>query len=140
MPAGLLEQISYAATDDGDMMSLITLVRKGVRYPAFEAIVNRGPFSLDEWSQYLHLSERTMQRYKKEKKTFEPLQSEKILKIVLLHRKGEEVFGDKESFHTWLGSRNVALGGMTPKELLDSDFGIEWLRDSLTRIEQGVLA
>lgn len=135
-----MENMSYSSVDDKDVLVLIDLVRKGVKYPAFQNIASKSPFTIDEWSQFLHISNRTMQRYRKEKKTFEPLQSEKIVKITLLYKKGIEVFGDKESFDTWLSTRNVALGGILPKSLLDNNFGIDMLKDALTRIEYGVLA
>lgn len=135
-----IENFNYSSVDDKDVLLLIDLVRKGVKYPAFQTIASKSPFSIDEWSQFLHLSNRTMQRYRKEKKTFDPLQSEKILKITMLYKKGIEVFGDKDAFDTWLSTRNVALGGIQPKSLLDSSFGIDLLKDALTRIEYGVLA
>ena len=88
----------------------------------------------------MHLSERSMQRYKAEKKTFDPIHSEKILEIAFLYQRGVEVFGHSENFHTWLNTKSVALGGVPPQELMDTTFGINLLNDELTRIEHGVLA
>ena len=50
------------------------------------------------------------------------------------------MFGNKDYFNTWLNSVNLALGSLKPKQLLDSYFGIELIKDELTRIEHGVLA
>jgi putative toxin-antitoxin system antitoxin component (TIGR02293 family) len=97
-------------------------------------------FSLSEWSKILHISERTMQRYETENKTFDPVQSEKIIQIAMLHKYGISVFGNSENFHTWLYAKNIALGGISPKDLLDSSFGIDLIKDELGRIEHGVLA
>ena len=110
------------------------------RFRAIRGIADKSPFSTTEWSNFLHLSERTFQRYKKDRRTFDPLHSEKILEITLVYNKGVEVFGDKANFDAWLSAKNVALGGIKPKELLDSSFGIGLLKDELTRIEHGVLA
>lgn len=132
--------LSYRLIDDKDVFMLISTVREGIKYSLFQKIADMIPFSLSEWSHFLHLSERTFQRYKKEKRTFDPLHSEKILEITLIYNKGIEVFGDKANFDAWLEAKNVALGGLKPKELLDSTFGIGLLRDELTRIEHGVLA
>ena len=131
---------SFNSTDDKDVLSIIDAVRQGVKFNAFFNFANKGPFSINEWSAFLHLSERTMQRYKREKKTFDSLQSEKILEIALLYRKGTEVFGTGEKFNNWLTNDNVALGGVKPKDLFDSSFGINLLKDELGRIEYGVLA
>ncbi|MCP2044576.1 antitoxin Xre/MbcA/ParS toxin-binding domain-containing protein [Pontibacter sp. HSC-36F09] len=132
--------INFSLLDDRDVFMLITTVREGIKYATFQNIANKIPFSLGEWSDFLHLSERTFQRYKKEQRKFDPLHSEKILEITLVYNKGVEVFGEKEDFDAWLEAKNVALGGIRPKELLDSTFGIGLLRDELTRIEHGVLA
>lgn len=134
------ESVSYDTVNDQDVAYLIDTVRKGVQFSLFKNIISHSPFSLSEWSKFLHLSERTMQRYKKEKKTFDALQSEKILQITLLYKRGIEVFGTPEKFNSWLDSKNLVLGNIAPKNLLDNSFGIHLLEEELTRIEHGVLA
>ncbi len=136
----LLEPTSAYTVDDKDVLSLIAVVRQGVKFNAFFNFASKGPFSINEWSGFLHLSERTMQRYKREKKTFDALQSEKILEIALLYKKGTDVFGTSDKFNVWLTTDNVALGNVKPKDLFDSSFGINLLKDELGRIEYGVLA
>jgi putative toxin-antitoxin system antitoxin component (TIGR02293 family) len=126
--------------DDSNMPYLISSVRKGIGYLDFEKMVAFSSFTLPEWSAILHLTERSLQRYKKQKQTFDPLQSEKIIQIILLFKKGIALFGSKEKFDIWLNSHIVALGGIKPKEVLDSAFGIEWIMDELGRMEHGVLA
>jgi len=132
--------VSYGSGDEIKAISLVEMVRNGVRFDAFDTFANRSPFSLHEWSGYLHLSERTMQRYRSEKKTFDPLQSEKIIEIALFYNKGVEVFGSAEKFDSWLETESLALGGIKPKMLLDNSFGINLLKDELTSIEYGILA
>lgn len=124
----------------GDTVALINLTRKGVEYSLFQSILSTGPFSTKEWSVYLHLTERTLQRYKKENKLFEPIHSERIIKIAQLQKRGIEIFGNLDNFNQWMNSKIIALGGIKPKELLDNSFGISILNDELTRIEHGVLA
>lgn len=132
--------VVYGSIDDINAMSLINMVRNGIGFAAFDKFANKSPFSQNEWSVYLHLSERTMQRYRIEKRTFDPLQSEKIIEIALFYNKGVEVFGSAEKFNSWLDTDNIALGKIKPKMLLDNTFGINMLRDELTRIEYGILA
>lgn len=134
------EKMSYASIDNRDIALLINASREGISYMLFNRIVDKSPFTIQEWSDFLHLSERTLQRYKKVKRTFDALQSEKILQIILLYRFGIEVFGTKEKFDQWLEVKNIALGQIMPKELLDNAFGISFLKDELMRIEHGVLA
>jgi putative toxin-antitoxin system antitoxin component (TIGR02293 family) len=132
--------VRYESLGNGNIIHLIHFARTGLSYAHFQQLSRNTPFSMKEWSEILHLSERTIQRYKKDGLAFESLQSERILEIALLQRKGIEVFGSAEGFFTWLKSVNVALGGITPRELLDNSFGIGLLKDELLRIEHGILA
>jgi putative toxin-antitoxin system antitoxin component (TIGR02293 family) len=132
--------ITYAALSDKNAFSLIQAIKEGIQFTFFESLAKNIPFTLHEWSSFLHLSERSLQRYKKEKGTFNAIASEKIVEITMLNKYGIEVFGEQHKFNTWLVTKNVALGGIKPKELLDSSFGIQILKDELTRIEQGILA
>ncbi|MEI7503922.1 MAG: antitoxin Xre/MbcA/ParS toxin-binding domain-containing protein [Paludibacter sp.] len=125
---------------DNDIVSLINTVRNGINFNNFLSMVVGINFNLHEWSTILHLSDRTIQRYKKENITFEPLQSEKILQVALIFQKGQDVFGDAEKFNIWLDAENQALGKVKPKELLDNTFGIKMIEDELTKIEFGILA
>jgi len=132
--------IAQLNTKLDDTVALLKLSRNGIKFNLFLEIVKTSPFSLKEWSKFLHLTERTIQRYKKESKTFEPIQSERIIEIAKLQKKGKEIFGSKENFEQWLTSNIVAIGGIKPVELLDSSFGIDLLMDELGRIEHGILA
>src|SRR6218665_1648533 len=127
------DRISISSIDDRDIYSLIEMERQGIKFSSFTSLVGKSPFNLSEWSGFLHLSERTMQRYKKEKTPFGNIHSEKILQLTLLFKYGAEVFGDKEHFNTWLETDNVALGKIKPKTLLDSSFGIAMIKDELSR-------
>jgi putative toxin-antitoxin system antitoxin component (TIGR02293 family) len=132
--------VTYQSLGNRNISALIATVREGISFASFIALVKKSPFNVAEWSSFLHLSERTMQRYKKEEKSFDPIYSEKILEITLLYRRGVEVFGDKERFNVWLNANNIALGNVKPKDLLDNTFGISLLKDELGRIEHGILA
>ena len=61
--------LSYTLSDDNHILSLIETLRKGIKYLNFNNIANNIPFSMQDWSHFLQLSDRTMQRYKKEKKS-----------------------------------------------------------------------
>ena len=129
----------YPIADD-DAFNLANMVREGVPYPYFTKLSTQINFGFEEWSSYLHLSERTIQRYKKEKKSFDPIYSEKILQIELLYKKGIEVFGIADNFYTWMDTISIALGGVRPKDMLDTSFGISAIYDELGRIEHGIFA
>jgi putative toxin-antitoxin system antitoxin component (TIGR02293 family) len=112
----------------------------GLPFNTFTTITNNIPFNQNEWSNVLHLSERTFQRYKKEKKKFEPIYAEKILEITLLFNKGIMVFADANNFYAWLIQKNIAIGNIRPIDVLTNSFGIQMLRDELGRIEHGIFS
>lgn len=132
--------ISYGTLENKDAYSLISAIRKGIKYTFFEQLVKLSSFSISEWAAFLNISNRSIQRYKKEGGRFNAVSSEKIVEITMLYKYGIEVFEDKEKFNTWLTNKNIALGGIVPKELLDTSFGIGLLKDELSSIEHGILS
>ena len=132
--------MTYQSLDNNEIFKLIETTRDGIKYATFDEFSDKFPLNYSDWSRILHVSERTMQRYKKEKKKFDSLHSEKILMIMLLFQKGIEVFGNSSKFISWIDSKNIALGGIKPKNLLDNAFGINMIKDELIKIEHGILA
>jgi putative toxin-antitoxin system antitoxin component (TIGR02293 family) len=123
-----------------DSVAMVNMLREGVAFTYLNSISDRINFTLEDWSSYLHLSERTIQRYKKEKKPFDTIYSEKIVQIDLLYKRGVEVFGNEDNFHTWMATKSIPLGNIKPKELLDTTYGINLVTDELGRIEHGIFA
>ncbi len=132
--------IGYTSIDDRGVLSIIDSVNRGVNFSTFENIIKKYSFTLQNWADFLHVSMKTLSRYQKDRKTFDALQSERIMQIEILYSKGVEVFGDKENFSTWLETESLALGNLIPRDLLKNSFGIQLLMDELVRIEHGVLA
>jgi putative toxin-antitoxin system antitoxin component (TIGR02293 family) len=134
------DPLSDSTLNQDDLYKILKTVREGIPYYAFQNYAEKSPFKLAEWSAFLGLSERSLNRYKKDKKSFDKVHSDRIIEIILLLRKGVEVFGDEKKFANWMDSYIVALGGIKPKDLLDSSFGIRLLNDELIRIDYGILA
>lgn len=132
--------IGYSSIDDRGVFSIIDSINRGISFASFENIIKKYSFTLQNWADFLHISNKTLSRYQKESKTFDALQSERILQIEILYSKGEAVFGNRENFTTWLETSNLALGDILPLDLLKTSFGINLLLDELVRIEHGVLA
>lgn len=58
----------------------------------------------------------------------------------LLMIKGAEVFGSLENFKRWFATPNIALGGLVPSDLVNSQNVLQMVMDELGRIEHGVFA
>jgi putative toxin-antitoxin system antitoxin component (TIGR02293 family) len=119
---------------------LIHLSREGLDAASFEEIVARLPFSLQEWARFLGVSERTLIRVRKENKALGTPASDKVIRITQLYQKGIDVFRDEDKFCYWLEARIMAVGGVAPKSLLDTSFGLELVDTTLGQIEFGIFA
>ncbi|MBN2213424.1 MAG: DUF2384 domain-containing protein [Bacteroidales bacterium] len=133
-------RISLNTSDNRSVLRLIETSRKGIDLDSFDELSAEFPFNLSDWSKILHISERTIQRYRRDKKKLDSIHTDRLLQIMILLNKGVEVFGNPNNFMTWLNSINIALGGITPISLLDNAFGINMVTNELTKIEYGVLA
>ncbi len=132
--------ISYETVNEKDVFYLIQAARHGIGYSRFATLAKSFPFTVSDWSGFLHVSERTLQRYQKEEKTFDPVSSERIIEITLLYKQAVSVFGNRKKLDIWIDEPNLALGGSKPKDLLDSSLGVQLVRNELQRIEYGILS
>ena len=126
--------------DDKNFYRLIDATRNGLPYKSLQTAKVIMPFSSQEWARMLHISKRSIDRLKKEKRKLSTTQSEKLIEVTLLYDYGVDVFGSSEKFTKWLDRSNLALGGVAPKSLLDTNQGIKAVKTELSRIEYGVLA
>jgi putative toxin-antitoxin system antitoxin component (TIGR02293 family) len=126
--------------DESKRYDMIRLIREGISYTDFLGLFENNPFTDKEWSVFLGISARTLDRYKNGQKSFPVKQSERILEIKRLLDFGESVFEDYDNFMEWFETKNIPMGGIVPKNLLDTTLGINMVHDQLGRIEHGILA
>lgn len=119
---------------------MIYLIREGVPYSLFNLIQHYTPFTENDWSNFLEISAKSLQRYKESAKHFKPLHSEKIIEIAEVTNIGLDIFRSMEKFKLWLNTPNFSLGGLKPIELLRDSYGKEMVVGELTRINHGILA
>lgn len=122
-----------------DRMLLVELIRKGIPTTLFLTIKDLAPFSDEEWSDFLDISLKSLQRYKKEPDyLFKSIHSEKIIELAEVTVMGLEVFDNAADFGAWLNAPSPALGGKMPLELLKDSYGQELVIQELHRIDQGI--
>lgn len=131
---------SRLVEDDGNFIKLVRATRKGLPYKSLRRAQEIMSFTQQEWAKILHLSSRSIDRLKKEKKSLNPTQSEKLIEVTLLYDYGIEVFGSIDKFSKWLNRPSIPLGGFEPKSLLDTNQGIVAVKQELSKIDYGVLA
>jgi len=122
-----------------DKLLIVHSIRKGIRYSFFNKIKQTAPFTDIDWSGFLNISTKSLQRYKNEANyIFKPIHSEKIIELAEVVVFGNDVFDDIQNFYSWLKSPSIALGNMTPIELLKDSYGKEMVMEELNRIDYGV--
>ena len=118
---------------------LMDLARQGLFRSAMDSLANLLDLSTKDLVQYLHISERTLQRYDEQKKLSAEL-SDHLIQLARVYARAVEVFEDPDAAVKWLKYPSPALGGITPLSCLDNFSGIELILDELGRIEYGVYA
>ena len=113
---------------------------KDFTYKDFKKIADKVPFTLQEWSEILHISERTLQRYAKANSNFPFSVTDRILQIDKLIKRGIHVFGSMEKFIGWLRENPFMLEGRLSFQSLRSIEGVNLVFTQLGRIEHGIFA
>jgi putative toxin-antitoxin system antitoxin component (TIGR02293 family) len=118
---------------------LLQFARQGLSMSYLQKLASSLSLSLQEVSEILHISLRTLQRYTASKKLDTDISS-KLLHLTALHNHGVEVFGSEADFNSWLKSPVAFLENKTPLSFLDTPFGFMVVDQALGRIEHGVFA
>lgn len=115
-------------------------ITKEITFNDFKKIASKTDFTQKEWSDILHISERTLQRYAKENTEFSFSVADRILQINKVFERGLEVFGSYVKFNLWLrGNPYMLEGGLSLHSLATFD-GINNILTQIGRIEHGILA
>ena len=126
--------------DIKDKLSLIQNARNGIDAKYIRLIIKYYNFKKDFIAGMLDLSTKTLDRYTQENRKLNPNDSELIIKLILLYKKGIEVFGEQSAFVNWLNKRAFGLGNLKPVEIVNTSGGIDLIIEELSRIETGDLS
>lgn len=129
----------YQATT-AEEYQMVQRAHHGVPASCFFDILSFSGLTREELSGFLDLSFKTIQRYQKDGKRLNALNSEQLLKMITVYQKAEEIFGDLQSFNRWLRKPAIGLGNKEPLKYLQTPGGIDLIMDELRRIEHGALA
>lgn len=117
-------------------VDLIDIVRHGLPSEGVTALSCKLGITPGELSRFLHVSLKTLQRYKG--KVLDINMSDRLLTVALVYSKCVDVFGSEENSVSWLKSPVLALDNARPLDYLDTNAGAEMIMTLLGRIEYGV--
>ncbi len=127
------------AADAMSDFDVLQLTRNGLPKRLLLSLAKRISLTLEEFSDILHISERTLQRYDDDA-IIKTEYAEKAVELARLYTRGEEVFGSLDKFKTWMKTPLHAFKGETPVSLLDTSIGFDMIFKELGRIEHGIFA
>lgn len=107
-------------------------------YSRFKKVAVKVPFTQSDWANILHLSERTLQRYAKENKSFEGIYVDRILQVEKLIDTGLDTFKSADAFYNWLKKPKKNVDTTISFESLFHSEGIQDVLNQLGRIQHGV--
>ena len=113
---------------------------KNFTFNDFKKIADKVDFTQKEWSDILHISERTLQRYAHDNGFFNLGVIDRILQINKVFERGKEVFGSYQRFNLWLRDNPYMLEGRLSIQSLASIDGINLVLTQIGRIEHGIFA
>ena len=133
-----LSKINEAAPAYAKVAKNISL--KDFTYEDFKKVADKIPFTQAEWSDILHISERTLQRYAKDNHLFAPINAERILLINKVLAAAKITFGKTEKFYEWIKRNPYMMEGNLSVQSLSTYDGIQNVLTQLGRIQQGIFA
>ena len=113
---------------------------KEFTYQDFKKVADKIPFTQAEWSDILHISERTLQRYAKDNHLFAPINAERVLLINKVLHEAKITFGETEKFYEWIKRNPYMMEGNLSIQSLSTYEGIQNVLTQLGRIQQGIFA
>ena len=132
-PQGVLHDLGLAP----DPATLIAAVKAGLDVRVFTSLAGRLGVSEAHLARLAGIAPTTLGR-RKRAGTLAPDESERVLRLAALLEHATRAFDDQADAAQWLRSANIALGGVSPLDLADTEFGAREVDDLLGRLEHGV--
>lgn len=115
----------------------IGMIKEGISKEDLENLKEKAGFDYTQLSKVLSVARATLIN-KKGNDKFDIGLSEKIVSVADIYSYGYEVFEDESRFNNWIFRSNLALGGQSPYDLLDNQYGREEIKNLIGRIDYGV--
>ncbi|AZQ61904.1 DUF2384 domain-containing protein [Flammeovirga pectinis] len=132
------EDIGIHWENDFDIVNIIN--ESTAPITIVEYIIKLYNFSTKDYDKFFNIKYTTYKdrKNKNEKANHHILSNAIALKEI--YDLGLSTFGDKDKFMHWLGKKNIAMGGTSPKDILHTDSGRNIVLETLHRIEYGMFA
>lgn len=128
-------EAEYLLEKKSNLLSNLSMpVTANFTYKHFTKVANKVPFTLKDWAGFLHLSERTLQRYAQDNSTFTGIYTDRILHLEQVFDLGLQVFKSPQALYDWLVKDKLVFNKTLNIHSLQSQQGITDTYNQLGRI------
>ena len=121
-------------------VALVLKAAEGINVNVFDGLLQITTLNKNQLAAFMDTTPKTIDNYRSRNHKLGRIESEQLLQLLGLYKKGQEIFGNTVAFDQWLKLPAVGLGGMLPFDMLYSQGGISLVMEELIRIEFGALA
>lgn len=121
-------------------VAMVMRAAEGLAVSVFDKIIQITALNKNQLAAFIDVTPKTIDNYRIRRNKLGRTESEQLLQLMALYKKGQEIFGNSEDFNLWLKQPASGLGGIVPFELLYTQGGINLVMEELLRIEYGALA
>jgi len=121
-------------------VAMVMKAAEGLDISVFDEIMRLSTLNKNQLAAFLDATPRTIDNYRLRRRKLGRTESEQLLQLMALYKKGQEIFGTSEAFNQWLKQPAIGLGGHAPFDLLYTQGGINLVMEELIRMEYGALA
>ncbi|MCG7858457.1 DUF2384 domain-containing protein [Flavihumibacter sediminis] len=121
-------------------VAMVMRAAEGLAVSVFDKIIQITALNKNQLAAFIDVTPKTIDNYRIRRHKLGRTESEQLLQLMALYKKGQEIFGNSEDFNLWLKQPASGLGGIVPFELLYTQGGINLVMEELLRIEYGALA
>lgn len=138
MNLDLMHRSEVSAGDSlSDLMLAISAIHDGIDPSIIRYLDEIG---VDASYQSRIIPLRTLQRRIANGERLTPSEGERAIRFVRIVAEADHVFGDHDKCLRWLKSPKKQLNGQSPFDLMDTDLGVQLVRDMIGRIDEGYFA
>ena len=123
-----------------DDLELAKRVEKGVPALAISALAQLLGFgSIARTAELVNMSAKTAERRIKTAKLLLPDESERVVRLIRIFKRAENVFEDSENARRWMEKPLKMLGNKSPLVVSTTEPGARAVEQALGRLEQGIV-
>jgi len=121
-------------------VAMVMKAAEGLAISVFDEIIQVSALNKNQLAAFIDTTPKTIDNYRLRRHKLGRIESEQLLQLMALYKKGQEIFGNSEAFNQWLKQAASGLGGIIPFDLLYTQGGVNLVMEELLRIEYGALA